>query len=342
MCSTFLVLSIGRITRWAVVITLCAAPAFAQDDALRYDNGPFINRPGQGPGGTDGSTLQAGMGVFGWPDAQSYQARVADDFSIPVGESWTISRVRLFGYFPLAPTNAGFAGLTLRIWDGQPGSVGSHVIWGDDSTNILTDSAFAGAYRFRDGSPDTLRPIFWVDGAVNTTLGEGTYWLDWAFSGPVGVFGDPHQLPITINGQTTTGNALWSGGPAIDVGPQGFPFQIFAVVPDTTPPRIESIATTPNILWPPNHEMIPVRVLVQAVDNRDPSPIALIKQVTSNEPQDPFVPDWEITGPLTLNLRAERLGKMEGRRYAIAVECKDASDNVSTASVNVTVAHDRK
>jgi hypothetical protein len=232
-------LSVGSVIKAgaAFLLMVSAASALAETSTLRYDNGPFINRPGQGPSGTDGSTLQAGMGVFGWPAAQSYQARVADDFTIPVGESWNISSVRFFGYFPLAPTTSGFSGLTLRIWDAQPGAAGSHVIWGDDSTSILTSSVFAGAYRFRDGSPDTLRPIFSVDGAVNTTLSAGTYWLDWAFSGPTGVFGDPYQLPITINGQTTTGNALWmpfvgSWGAAVDVGPQGFPFQIFTVIPE--------------------------------------------------------------------------------------------------------------
>ena len=215
-----------------VMGTLFPQQSRAQSEILAYDNGPFVNRPGQGPGGSDGSVLQSGMGTFGWPAVSG--SRVADDFTIPIGQTWTISRIRFFAYQPLAPVNSSFSGLTLRIWVGQPGTVGAVAIWGDSSTNVLRTSAFAGAYRYRDGSPDTERPIFWLDATVNTVLTAGTYWLDWAYSGPTGILGDPHQMPITIDGRTTTGNALWAPGPAVDVGPQGFPFQIFTMVPTIT------------------------------------------------------------------------------------------------------------
>jgi hypothetical protein len=44
-----------------------------------------------------------------------------------------------------------------------------------------------------------------------------------------------------------------------------------------------------------------------------------------------------ITGDLTLNLRAERSNKGTGRVYTITIECVDASGNVSTKTVTVTV-----
>jgi hypothetical protein len=113
-------------------------------------------------------------------------------------------------------------------------------------------------------------------------------------------------------------------------------------VNDTVPPQIVSIAATPNVLWPPNKRMIPVNVRVDAVDNCDPSPVAKIIQVTSNKPENLSVPDWEFTGPLSVNLRADRLGTGEGRIYTIQVQCEDASGNVSYSSVNVTVPHDKK
>jgi hypothetical protein len=237
-----------------VVGNLIAATLSAQVSTLSYDNGPFINRPGSGPGGADGSALQDGMGVYGWSASQSPGTRVADDFTIPTGETWTLSSVRFFGYCPMAATEPGFSGLTLQIWAGQPGMADSHVLWGSTSANILTGSAFMG-YRYQDGSPDTVRPIFWADGSVNITLGEGTYWLDWAFSNPVGGSGPPYtpsfQLPITIDGETTTGNALamsYSGiwSEATDVGPQGFPFQVFTVVPE---PSTASLALALGIAF---------------------------------------------------------------------------------------------
>jgi len=110
-------------------------------------------------------------------------------------------------------------------------------------------------------------------------------------------------------------------------------------VHDTTPPQIVSILATPNLLWPPNHRMIPVNLMIEAVDNCDPSPVIQITSVMSNEPQNPFAPDWEIIGATGLNLKAERLGKGLGRVYTIVVQCQDLSGNVSTASVDVIVPH---
>lgn len=52
-------------------------------------------------------------------------------------------------------------------------------------------------------------------------------------------------------------------------------------------------------------------------------------------------PDWVITGPLTVDLRAERSGKGSGRVYTITVECSDASGNTATKTVTVTVPHDQ-
>ena len=51
-------------------------------------------------------------------------------------------------------------------------------------------------------------------------------------------------------------------------------------------------------------------------------------------------PDWEITGPLSLNLRAERRGNGDGRIYTIEIACTDGSGNESSATTMVTVPHD--
>jgi hypothetical protein len=59
-----------------------------------------------------------------------------------------------------------------------------------------------------------------------------------------------------------------------------------------------------------------------------------IVSIASNEPgpEDSF-----ITGALTLKVRAERLGKGDGRIYTITVECTDTAGNVSTSTVTVRV-----
>lgn len=109
-------------------------------------------------------------------------------------------------------------------------------------------------------------------------------------------------------------------------------------VQDTTPPRILAVRASPNILWPPNGKLMPVRITVSARDTGG-SVTSRIVSVSSNEPLDRKFPDWIITGNLTLLLRAERLGRGHGRVYTITVESRDPSGNTSTGIVRVTVPH---
>jgi hypothetical protein len=115
------------------------------------------------------------------------------------------------------------------------------------------------------------------------------------------------------------------------------------VLLDTTPPTITSVSANPDVLWPPNHQMVPVSITAVATDDCD-VPICQVSSVSSNEPVDGLgdgdtSPDWEMTGDLTLNLRSERSGPGSGRIYTIGVQCSDSSNNVSTTTVNVTVPH---
>ena len=122
--------------------------------------------------------------------------------------------------------------------------------------------------------------------------------------------------------------------------------EVVIEVVDTTPPVIHSATPTPSELWAPNHKMVPVAVAVDVSDVCDPTPTCRIVSVASNEAVNGTgdgntAPDWEITGALTLNLRAERSGNASGRVYTITVECVDDSGNASRTDVRVTVAHDQ-
>ena len=72
-----------------------------------------------------------------------------------------------------------------------------------------------------------------------------------------------------------------------------------------------------------------------------------ITQVASSE-SAPFkgagrtATDWEITGPLTLNLRAERSGRSTGRTYTIGFTCSDPSGNAAAGQATVLVPHDQR
>lgn len=113
-------------------------------------------------------------------------------------------------------------------------------------------------------------------------------------------------------------------------------------VVDSTPPHIDSVTADPSILTPPNHKLVDVTVTAEASDTNDPMPQCRIALVTANEPiQGPGSGstdyDWRITGPLTLELRAERSGSGTDRIYTVEVSCSDESGNEAAGSVRVLV-----
>jgi hypothetical protein len=115
----------------------------------------------------------------------------------------------------------------------------------------------------------------------------------------------------------------------------------------TTTPVISALSASPNVLWPPNHKFVPVHVSVSATDTCDPNPICVVASVASSEPvtgggSGNTSPDFVITGPLSVDLRAERDGTGPGRTYTITVKCTDHSNNSSQMATAVTVPHDRR
>jgi hypothetical protein len=55
----------------------------------------------------------------------------------------------------------------------------------------------------------------------------------------------------------------------------------------------------------------------------------------------PIDGDFTIMGPLTVDLRATRLGSGSGRVYTLGVTCVDAFANSAASTVNVIVPHDQ-
>jgi hypothetical protein len=199
------------------ILFVCCANA-----GVIYDNGPLITHPGGGFNGADASALQTAlsMAVYGFGAQQSSGNRLADDFTVP-GGGWTISSVILFAYQTGAPTSPStITGVTLQIWNGPPGAGGS-VIWGDTTTNRLLSSGFSNIYRVLDtGLSNTDRPIMQNTVSLGVSLGPGTYWLAWDFAGS-GSYGGPWNPPVTILGQTTTGNARQYTGAWADITDSG-------------------------------------------------------------------------------------------------------------------------
>jgi hypothetical protein len=165
-----------------------------------------------------------------------------------------------------------------------------------------------------------------ADGDALTFTWTGSFGTAYGPSLSVTLPAGAHVLTLTVNdGQ---------GGSAADT--------VVVTIVDATAPSIASVTATPSVLTRSNHEMVPVVVTVTASDLCDGSVECRIVAVTSNEPEQgqgdgDTSPDWEITGPLTLKVRAERSGKGTGRVYTIVVECVDDGGNRAASSVTVSV-----
>ncbi|HEX5424326.1 MAG TPA: PKD domain-containing protein [Candidatus Acidoferrales bacterium] len=124
-------------------------------------------------------------------------------------------------------------------------------------------------------------------------------------------------------------------------------------VGDTTAPTLQ-VSLSPNLLWPPNHTLIPITATVQASDSCDANPAVTLVSITSNEPDDGLGDGDKPNdiqsiggGPIPFGtdvssflLRAERAGMGLGRLYTVTYTAKDASGNVASASAQVIVPID--
>lgn len=222
------------------------------------------------------------------------------------------------------------------LWSGTPDSaVDLHLFL---STNYVSSSAYGidengNIVGWASGVGVWQHAIEWVPLPNSMVISNdpgvcGAVWtlancaISSMCSPPSGTF-----LPIGTNLITCTiTNSASSSAPIIHT--------FTVTVKDCEPPKIRSATALPQVLWPPNNQMQPVRVNVSATDNCHVAGSKIIS-VTSNESNGNT--DWQITGDLTVNLRASRAGSGIGRIYTITVQCTDDSGNAATNTVNVTV-----
>jgi probable HAF family extracellular repeat protein len=113
---------------------------------------------------------------------------------------------------------------------------------------------------------------------------------------------------------------------------------------DTAPPMV-TIAASPEMLWPPNGKLVPVRVSGAITDGANGSGIqASMYQVLDEygqiQPSGSFTPDADGRYTFTVALQASRRGNdRDGRRYTITVSATDQAGNRGAALTLVTVPH---
>ncbi len=186
----------------------CAISGFAGTKTLQapssiiYDNGPIATgaiseNNTAAPAGTQWSELQhnagntaeanTGTGILCAVILPNTINRCADDFSVPVGQTWTINQVITFAHVTnFSGTASPFIAANLQIWRGRPGDPGSTIVFGDTTTNRLASSTDSLIYRISNSSvPATINPVtnrrVWQNNlAVSpaAVLTAGTYWID--------------------------------------------------------------------------------------------------------------------------------------------------------------------
>jgi hypothetical protein len=184
---------------------LTLAGALSASGQIIYDNGGLAtgataNSGTAAPAGTQwseaanpyGNTQEANTNAGISCSVTATVFRCADDFNVPVGQTWTINSVVVFAY------QTGFAGATspisaatLRVWNGRPGDAGSTIIFGDTTTNRLATSVDSSLWRIfntvvgagaNPPTPAATNRRLWLttlNVSPSLVLTAGNYWIDW-------------------------------------------------------------------------------------------------------------------------------------------------------------------
>ena len=226
-------------------LTLSALMLEAQ--SLLYENGTIVTNVAAGPGNNDVSLLQSstlGMNTIGFSANGFAGAGLADDFTIPADTAWYVDEFIVYGYQTNSGLTSPYTAAYARVWSGTPGDPGSTIVFGDTFTNRMSSTQFSGIYRTTQtiGFGSSARPVMEVQIDAGIILESGTYWLEYRLV----TTNEQNNWspPITILGQTTTGNALQHGSgvgfyPLLDGGtdpnagtqtPQGVSFKVFGII----------------------------------------------------------------------------------------------------------------
>lgn len=176
--------------RLAVIGLMATATAVATAAPV-YSNGPAVNASGLSILSSPATTIGYGMQV-------TAGNAVADDFVVPIGQSWNVHSLSLYAY----QTGATAFSFTSASWSLVTGSVNNAVVLAS-GVGAVSNEGRVG-YRVLAATPgDTSRPIYQVGVDIpDLELGTGSYWLRWSLAGALA--SGPWQPPVADG---RTGNA---------------------------------------------------------------------------------------------------------------------------------------
>lgn len=187
------------------------------------------------PAGTTWSEVPNPNENLGFGANISAGVTCADDFIVPGGVTWNVTKVTFYAYSTgYTGTTSPFNNTRVQIFNTDP-SVGSPTpVFGNLTANVFSASTFADMYRIFTGTPGQTRKIWKIEATVNTSLPAGHYWMEWQH-GTIASVTSNFSPSKTVAGTATqagnnakqheVGTTTWED--IVEVGgPQDMPFQI--------------------------------------------------------------------------------------------------------------------
>jgi endo-1,4-beta-xylanase len=248
----------------------------------------------------------------------------------------------------ITPVNSTKIGFDVQINDGQDGARQSAATWNDMTGLGYQDTSVFGELTLI--KTDTTSPVTtdnapedWVNNDVTVTFSANdndsgvaaTYYkIDngTAQSGNTVTISDEGIHTLTYWSVDNAGNVEQSNTKTIKL--------------DKTAPSLDILLDKTTLLQV-NHKMVPISAAINASDADSGIHSVVLTSIISNETiQSDDIQNANYNKPISgtsdsFKLRAERLGKGNGRVYTITYMATDKAGNVITKSVQVYVPHDK-
>ncbi len=287
--------------------------------------------------GVDGTFYGPGLRI---PVTLDGSGSTTDSASYPLHYVWVL------GDEVLADTDQPVVTVDLL-----PGVYEIQLILSNGSNNVATDEVVVTVIQKSvppSGPPTITCPADVVVATAPATCGAQAYFPPPSVSAPGG---EASVSCSSLPGSTFPGGVTPVTCTVVDPQGQSASCGFTVTVNDQEPPTIASTTPSQDTLWPPDHKLVRVGVSVDVTDNcggggADGAVQCHLVNVTSNEPINGRGDgntdwDWDIVGPLSVDLRAERAGPLTTRIYTLWVDCMDASGLTATGTTTVTVVHDQ-